>query len=442
MRIAAAFAVSLLLAAAAGALLAASLSTLLGRRDEQARLDAERRELAELVAEAEALRGASYAVVLREGPREHLDAALLAFEEHVAQLRAGAGGPGELQELLDAAVRWVAEGPRVVGALAADGNHAAAATLLGSGREEELFAELRAAADRADAAYASEAAAQTEELRRAAAGSLLMAVVAGLAIAGASAAALRALRAVRTSRERVRQTEEARRAAEELARARRELLTFATDELRGPATAIELAARLLAADPERVSPDLRRRVVEDLAACARRLVLLSETLVDLVALHAGRLVPVRERADVASLLEELVRDVQLSRSDFRPVIEVEGRLPAALVDPVQVRRALGLALAALLRSGAREVQLQASAGPAGGPRLKIVVRPGPSTVAASAPGTAPAAVLDPLVRNYLQGVLERQRGSVEIEQSEDAVRLVVDLPVAPPEGEVDSAVIS
>ncbi len=438
MRAAAALATFFLLAGAATALMVVSTWTVLDQQDELARHGREWRGLRAFVAEAEALRAASYAAVTTEAAGQRLEEGLRALEQHAAALQEGAGPGSEVPNLLAAVDRWAGEGPRVVAALVAEGNRSAGGALLASGREEELFDAVRAAAAEADAAYAREADAKEGAFRRAAVGGLLMAVVAGIALVGAGLAAIRAVREWREMSRRLRRARDAQRAAEELARARRELLTFATDELRGPATSITLAAELLAAEPDRVPPELRRRIVEDLVACARRLVLLSETLVDIVAAHTGRLVPVRERTDVVELLERVVRDVQLSRADFRPAIVVEGRPPPAFVDPNQVRRALAMLMAALLRAGAGQIELQVSTTSERKALVRIAAAL-PLAAGASSPRRERAAAIDPLLPEYLRQVVERQGGTASTSESDSSVLVFAELPAVedtpPNEGE-------
>ncbi len=90
------------------------------------------------------------------------------------------------------------------------------------------------------------------------------------------------------------------------ARAREEFLQVASHELRGPLGTLRLGVQLLLRDPHGAAatrpPEARLRMIE---RQADRLVRLSEALLDVSRITAGRLVLAREEADLAALVREV-----------------------------------------------------------------------------------------------------------------------------------------
>lgn len=159
------------------------------------------------------------------------------------------------------------------------------------------------------------------------------------------------------------------------ASAREEFLHVASHELRGPVGTLALTLELLARD---VEAGLRDRAAARLRAVGRqaqRLVRLSDTLLDVSRITAGRLELAVERADLAALARDVV--ARSAREAVEAGLEVSVDAPApvpCLFDPARLDQVVTNLLSnALKYGGGSPVRIRVSSAD-GRARLEVVDR--------------------------------------------------------------------
>lgn len=168
--------------------------------------------------------------------------------------------------------------------------------------------------------------------------------------------------------ENARLLDEATRAA----RAREEFLHVASHELRGPVGTLGLTLQLLARDVKKGAVEAAAARLRAVERQAQRLVRLSDTLLDVSRIHAGRLELAREAADLAALVREAV--ARVAQDAVEGGLEVTVDAPASVpcvVDPARADQIVTNLLSNALKYGqGRPVRVAVSAG-AGLVRLEV-----------------------------------------------------------------------
>ena len=142
----------------------------------------------------------------------------------------------------------------------------------------------------------------------------------------------------------------ARLAAEHASRGKTEILAMASQEIRAPVNALLGFADLLF--DSRLAPD-QRDYVETIRACGDDLLRLSNELLDLAKIEAGRLELAAVPFEPLALLQSVLGgfEVEIDRRRLDLALQVEPQVPTHVVgDPTRLRQILHAALGVLLRS--------------------------------------------------------------------------------------------
>lgn len=193
--------------------------------------------------------------------------------------------------------------------------------------------------------------------RRSEVGAFLFLGLGALAAVALVAGAVWQLAHVRRARRAAQESEALARTAYRLAEERRELLGAATNELRGPLTALVLAADMLSDEVSERGDQALAPLAREVASSVRRLTILIEDLLDYIALESRTMTLVRERVDLRAVVEEAVSEVRLSWSDATPVIESRADDAEVWADAPRLRRALSAVLGRMSRRGQRPARI-------------------------------------------------------------------------------------
>lgn len=313
-----------------------------------------------LAAGARAL-AVAYVVLGEPSLREGFDAEVEAVRAELARLRGYGSAIPKIESTAGALERWLLEGPGVFLAMAESGNSAGASALLETGRSAALYAEFEREASELAAELERLAADRREMQRRAALGGFMLfglgTVAAVLLLAGAARLLVAARREGRAARE----AERLALASRERAEKRQALLEAATNELRGPLTALVLAGNILSQEAQTRADESLADLADEIARSIRRLTILVEELLDHTALENDELTLVREEADLMAIVEAAVAEVRAVRSDVAPVIKVTTGNARVVGDIQRLRRALAAFLGAMVRRGSQPERVVISA---------------------------------------------------------------------------------
>ncbi|GBD24253.1 Sensor protein KdpD [bacterium HR29] len=351
-------AIALLLGAAIGAPLAAVhiADSAEEQTYEAERMLARAHQALALAADA---RASALAYLLSGGPglRAEYEAATAAAREEFAHLQDREPAAEEVGQAFE---RWVREGPAILIAMAEAGNREGAAALAQTGRSAELFSAFGEAGEELVARLERHVESRRDAQLRATVGAFVLFGLGMVALAATLALAARTLATMRRVRQAARESRELALAASRLAEERRELLGAATNELRGPLTALALAADMLSRDlPASGDPSLAP-LAQEIARSVRRLTSLVEDLLDYAALETDGLTLVREEADLRAIAEAAVTEVRAVRSEVTPVIETTGGDATVFGDVPRLRRALAAFVGGLVRRGSVPARLSIS----------------------------------------------------------------------------------
>jgi len=352
-----------------------------------------------------------YVLVGEDTLRAEYDQAASEALAALAALQAAGVADEEAAAAAAAFDRWRAEGPDVFLAMAEAGNGEGAAALAQSGRPAELFAAFARAGEELAARLAQEVEDRRAAQRQAAVGSFLLFGLGMVALTAVLAGAARLLTNLRRARRAERDARELARTASKLAEERRALLGAATNELRGPLTALGLAAEMLSREVERRGDEALAPLAQELARSVRRLTALVEDLLDYAALETGSLTLLREPADLRAIAEAAIADVRAVRSEVTPLIEVAGTEPRLAADVPRLRRAIAAIVGTLVRQGAPPHRVvivgEGSAG------VCIIEGPAPAGDAAVGPNIS-ADVARKIIELHGGSVDELSPGSIAI----------------------------
>lgn len=311
---------------------------------------------------AGAARTAAMATVLGDEPgegaayRAEVEAARHAFEQLRRAIGTGSASAA-LEDAIATFEAWIREGPDVVVGMAEAGNREGAAALWRTGRSTELYQAFVGSLGALQGALAREVRERQSAERRSELGALLLFGLGAIAAAGLVAGAAWALAHLRRARRAARESEALAQAAHRLAEERRELLGAATNELRGPLTALVLAADMLSDEVGERGDQALAPLAREVARSVRRLTSLIEDFLDYIALESGTMTLVRERVDLCTVVEEAVGEVRLAWRDATPVIESRTADADVWADAPRLRRGLSAVLGRMYRRGQRPARI-------------------------------------------------------------------------------------
>ncbi|HEY6005077.1 MAG TPA: GAF domain-containing sensor histidine kinase [Anaeromyxobacter sp.] len=111
------------------------------------------------------------------------------------------------------------------------------------------------------------------------------------------------------------------------AAAREEFLHVASHELRGPLGTLRLTVQIIGRDVKKGDLDAVERRLRVLDRQAQKLVRLSDTLLDVSRITAGRIELVREPGDLAALVRDVADDFREEAHDSESVLRVDAKVP-------------------------------------------------------------------------------------------------------------------
>ena len=148
------------------------------------------------------------------------------------------------------------------------------------------------------------------------------------------------------------------------AAAREEFLHVASHELRGPLGTLQLTVQLLERDAGKGDSGTVQRRLGVLERQARRLVRLSDMLLDVSRITAGRIELAREPGDLAELVREVAFGFQEEARDNESELRIEARVPVPCAfDAERMGQVVSNLLSnAVKYGGGRPIRVSAAAG--------------------------------------------------------------------------------